>query len=173
MRIDFQEFVEQRAIVDHRLPHLFGGGLAALPARREHAGGTVILNDHWMIHGQIGGTPIELFKRIAPRRYHLRDQLIGLADRAIRVVDEARLNAPPFAGKRAGLFMSELVQVEVTDTLGARAQNLVCTGGTDSLNGSFVLGSKTLPQVDPLPAAAVRPRRKHEQQHNNTHPDQH
>ena len=93
MRINFQQFVKQRAIVDHRLPHFFRAGFPPLSSQRERARGTVILNDDWMIHGHIGGAPIEVFERVAARRHHLGDEQVGLADRAVRIVDEARLDA--------------------------------------------------------------------------------
>jgi hypothetical protein len=171
MRINFQEFINKRAIVDHGLPHFFRAGFPPLPSQRERASGTVILNNHWMVDGQVGRTPIEVFKRVATCSHHLRDELIGFADGALRVVHEARLDATPFAGKRADLFLSELVQVEAADALGAFSQNGVRTFGTHSLNGSFVLGTKTFTQVDPLSPARVRPGCKREQQHNNTNPD--
>ena len=173
MRINFQEFINKCAIVDHCLPHFFRAGFPALPPQRERASGTVILNDHWMVDGQVGRAPIEVFKRVATRSHHLGDELVGFPHGAVRVVHEAGLDATPFAGKRAGLFVSELVQVETADALGALSQNGVRTFGTDSLNGSFVLGSKTFAQVDPLSPARVRPRRKREQQDNYTNPDNH
>ena len=172
-RIDFQEFINKRAIVDHCLTHFFRAGFAALPSQRESASGTVILNDHRMVNRQVGSTPIEVFKGVATRSHHLGDELIGFAHGTFRVVHKARLNATPFAGKRIGLILSELVQVETADAVGALPQNGVSTCGTDSLNGSFVLGSKTFAQVHAPPPAGVSPGRKREQQDNNTHPDEH
>ena len=171
MDINFQKFINKRAIIDHCLPHFFRAGFPPLPSHSERARGPVILNDYWMVDGQVGRTPIEVFKRVATRRHHLGDKLVGFAHGAVRVVDEARLDAPPFAGKRAGLFISELVQVETADALGALSQNGVRTFDTHRLNCSFVFGSKTFAQVDALPPARVRPGRKREQQDNNTNPD--
>jgi len=173
MRIHFQQFINQRPIIDHRLPHFFRAGFAALPAHGELASGTVVLDDDWVIHGQIGGTPIELFKGIAARRHHLRDELIGFADCAVRIVHETRLNAAPFTRKRGGLFMSELVQVETTDAVGALPQNRIRTRGTNSLNGSFVLRPELFAQVAPLPTARIPPDCKHEQHDSHTNPDNH
>ena len=172
-RIDFQEFINKRAIVDHCLTHFFRAGFPALPPQRERASGAVILNDHRMVDGQVGRTPIEVFKGVATRSHHLGDELVGFAHGAVRVVHKARLDATPFAGKRVGLILSELVQVETADALGALSQNRVRTCGTDSLNGSFVLGSKTFAQVHALSPAHVSPGRKPEQQDNNTNPDEH
>jgi hypothetical protein len=124
-RIDFQEFVKKRAIVDHCLTHFFGAGFPPLPSQRERASGTVILNDHRMVNRQVVRTPIEVFEGVATRSHHLGDELIGFAHGAVRIVHEARLNATPFAGKRIGLVLSELAQVETADALGALPQNRV------------------------------------------------
>ena len=173
MRIHFQEFVDKRAIIHHRLPHFFRVGFSALPPQRERASGPIVLNDYWMIHGQVGRTPVEVFKRVATSGHHLRDKLIRFADSAMRIVNEPRLDATPFAGKCARLIVSELVQVEATDAFGALTQHGVRAFGTNSLNGSFVLRSEPFAQADPLPTTDVGPRRKREQQDNNTNPDNH
>jgi len=171
--IDFQELVKQRPIVDHCLTHFFSAGFTLLPSQCECASSAVILNDHRMINGHVVRSPIEVFKGVATRSHHLRDQLIGFAHGAVRVVDKARLNATPFADKRIGLILSELAQVETADALGALPQNRVSTCGADSLDGSFVLGSKTLAQVHAPAPARVNPGRKPEQQDNDTHTDEH
>jgi len=173
MRINFQQFVHKRAIIDHGLPHFFRSGFAALPSHCERARSTVILNDHGMIHGQVGGPALEVLERIAARGHHLGHELVGLPHRVIWVVHEARLNATPFTGKRGDLFLSELVQVESADTLGALPENRVRSISADSLNGSFVFRSKALAQVDPLPTARVIPGRQDKQQDHNTNPDDH
>ena len=119
MRINFQEFINKRAIIDHRLPHFFRACFALLPSQRERASSSIIFDDHWMIDGQVCRTPVEVFKRVAPRTHHLGDELVGFAHGAVRVVDKSRLDATPFFGKGAGLFVSELVQVETAYALGA------------------------------------------------------
>ena len=172
-RIDFQEFIKKRPVVDHCLTHFFRAGFTPLPSQRECASGAVILNDHRMINRQVVRTPIEVFEGVATRRHHLGDELIGFAHGAVRVVHKARLNATPFAGERIGLILSELAQVETADALGALPQNGVSTCGADSLNGSFVLGSKAFAQVHAPAPARVSPGRKPEQQDNDTHTDEH
>jgi hypothetical protein len=173
MRINFQKFINKRAIVDHGLPHFFGACLTALPPQRERASNAVVLDHDRMVHGQVGGAALEVLEWIAARRHHLRDELIGVPDRALRIVDKSRLDATPFTGERGHLFLSELVQVEAADALGALAQNRIGTRWTDSLDGPFVFGSKTFSQVDTLPAACVRPGCQRKQQDNNTNPDHH
>ena len=106
MRINFQQFINKRAIIDHGLPHFFRAGFSPLPSQCERASGPVILNDHRVVYGQVGRTPLEVFKRVATCTHHLRDELIGFSHGAGGVVHEARLDATPFAGKRVGLFLS-------------------------------------------------------------------
>jgi hypothetical protein len=171
--IDFQKFVKQRAIVDHCLTHLFCAGFTPLPSQRECASGPVVLDDHRMVNGQVVRTPIKVFKGVATRSHHLGDELIGVAHGALGVVHKARLNTAPFAGKRIGLIVSELAQVETADALGALPQNGVSMCGSDSLNGSFVLWSKAFAQAHAPAPARVRPGRKPEQQDNDTYTDEH
>ena len=172
-RIDFQEFVKKRAIVDHCLTHFFRARFASLASQRQRASGPVILNHHRVVNGQVVRTPIKVFEGIATRSHHLRDEVIGFAHGALRVINKARLNATPFAGKRIGLILSQLAQVETADALGALPQNGISTCGTDSLNGSFVLGPKALAQVHASPPARESPSSKPERQDNDNRTDEH
>ena len=170
-RVDFQEFINERAIVDHGLTHFFSARFTPLPPRRECASGAVILDDHRMVNGQVGRAPIKVFHGVATRSHHLGDELVGFADGAVWVVHKASLNATPFAGKRIGLILSKSAQVETADPLSALQQNRVSTRRTDSLNGSFVLRAKAFAQVHAPSPARVGPRRKPEEQDNDYHPD--
>ena len=107
--IHFQQFVKERPVVDHCLTHFFRARFTSLPSQRECASRAVILNDHRMIDRQVVRTPIEIFEGVATRSHDLRDELIGFGHGAGRVIDKARLNATPFAGKRIGLILSELM----------------------------------------------------------------
>jgi hypothetical protein len=142
VRINFQKFVKERPVVDHCLTHFFRVGFIALPSQRQCASGAIILNDHRMIHREVVRTPIEVFEGVATRGHHLRDELIGFAHGAFRVINKARLNATPFAGERIGLILSELAQVETTDAISAFPENGFSASLADSLNGSFILGAK-------------------------------
>ena len=108
-RINFQKFVKERPVVDHCLTHFLRAGFTSLPSQGECPRDAVVLNDHRMIDRQVVRAPIEVFEGVATRRHDLRDELIGFGHGAGRVIDEARLNATPFAGKRIGLFLSELM----------------------------------------------------------------
>lgn len=173
VRINFQKFINKCAIVDHGLPHFFRAGFPALPSQCELSRRAVVLNDHGMIYGQVGRTSLEVLERIATCRHHLRDELVGLADGALRVVDKAGLNATPFARKGVRLVVRERVQLEVADALGALSQKGLRTLLTDSRDGSFVLRSKAFAQIDPLAPAGECPDRKHDQHHHHTNPDNH
>jgi hypothetical protein len=167
-RINFQEFVNERPVVDHCLTHFFRAGFAPLPSQCECPRDAVIFNDDRMINRQVVRTPIEIFEGIATRDHHLRDEVISFAHGSGRVVDKARLNTTPFAGERIGLILSELAQVEAADTLSALPEHRFSTCRADSLNGSFVLGSKALLQVHASAPARVSPSSKPEQQDDHT-----
>ena len=121
--INVQKFVEQRPVVDHCLTHFFRASFVALPPQRKCASGAIVLHDDGMIYGQVVRTLIEILERIASSGHHLRDELIGFAHGAIRVIDKARLNTPPFAGEGIGLILSQLAQVETTDTISTLPEN--------------------------------------------------
>ena len=121
--INVQKFVKQRPVVDHCLTHFFRASFVALPPQRQCASGAIVLHDDRVIYGQVVHTLIEILERIASRGHHLRDELIGFAHRAFRVIDKTRLNTPPFAGKRIGLILIQLAQVETTDTISAFPEN--------------------------------------------------
>ena len=123
MCVNFQKLVKQCPVIDHCLTHFFSAGFPPLPSQRERASGAVILNDHRMVNRQVVRTPIEILEGVATRGHHVRDQLIGFAHGAFRVVDKACLNATPFAGERIGLISSELAQIETTDAIGAFPKN--------------------------------------------------
>jgi hypothetical protein len=172
-RLDVQEFVEQRAVVNHCLAHFFRFGFTALPPQRQRAGRAVILNDHRVINGQVVRPSIEVFEGVATRRHHLGDELIGFCHGTDRVIDKARLNATPLAGKRIGLILSELPQVEATDAVGAVPKDGLCTCRADSLDGSVVFRSKAIAQVHAPAPAHVSPRRQRGQNDNAGDNDEH
>jgi hypothetical protein len=147
-RVYLEEFINERAIVDDGLAHFLRAGFAPVAAQRQRASGAVVLHDDRVINGQVGRTPIEVFKGVATRGHHLGDELIGFPHGGGGVVHKARLDATPFAGKRIGLIVSELVQVEAADALSALSKDGVSACRTHSLNGSFVLGTKAFAQID-------------------------
>jgi hypothetical protein len=169
--INFQKFVKERPVVDHCLTHFFRVGFIALSSQGECPSGAVILNDHRMIHRKVVRTPIEIFEGIATRGHDLRNELIGFAHGAVRVINKTRLNATPFSGKRIGLILSELAQVETADTIGPFPENGFSACRPDSLNGSFIFGSKAFLQVHSSAPSRVSPSSKSEQQdnHNRTY----
>jgi hypothetical protein len=170
-RINFQEFVKERPVVDHRLTHFFRAGFAPLPSQRECPRGAVILNDHGVVNRQVLCTPIEVFKGITTREHYLRDKVISFANGSSRIVDKAPLDTTPFAGERIGLVSSEPAQVEAAHTLSTLPEHSVSLRRADSLNGPFVLGSKALPQVHTSSPAGVSPGSKpeHQDDHNRSH----
>jgi hypothetical protein len=140
--INFEKFVKERPVVDHGLTHFFRAGFIALPPQRQCASGAIILHDDRMIHRQVVRTPIEIREGITTRGHHLRDELIGFAHGAFRVIHEARLNATPFARECIGLIFSERAQVETADAISAFLENSFSACLADSLDGSFVLRTK-------------------------------
>jgi len=155
------------------LPHFFRFGFTSLPSHRQRPSRAVVLNDHRVINGQVVGASIEVFQRVPTRSHHLGDELIGFCHGTDRVVHEARLNATPLAGKRIGLLLGELPQVEATDAGGAVPKSGLCTCGANSLDGSVVFRSKTVAQVQASAPADVGPGHKRGHYDNGGDNDEH
>jgi hypothetical protein len=155
------------------LAHFFRFGFTSLPSQRQRPSRAVILDDYRVINGQVVRASIEVFEGVPTRGHHLGDELIGFCHGTDRVVHKARLNATPLAGKRIGLILGELPQVEATDTVGAVPKNGLCTCRADSLDGSVVFRSKAIAQVHASAPACVSPGRKRGQQDNAGDNDEH
>ena len=172
-RIHFQQFVKERPVVDYCLTHFFRVCFTLLTSQRQRARCAVVLDDHRMIDGEVISPPIEVGERVAARRHHLRHELIGFTHGTAGVIDEARLNAAPFACECLGLIGAELAQVEAADAVGPLPQNGFGTCRTDGLNCSFVFRTEALAQIHTSASARVCPEGKPEQHNHDSDTDEH
>ena len=108
--------------MDDSLPQFLGTRLTAASAYRECACDAVVLDNAWMLNGEIGRPRIEVFHGIATSSHHLVHEPIGRSDSAIGIVDEHRLNALPLADERLGLFVRESTDFQLAHTFRALSQ---------------------------------------------------
>jgi hypothetical protein len=74
--------------MDHSLAQVFGAGLSAIMAYCDFMGGTIIVDYHRMIDGDVGGTLLELTHWISFCLHQLAYKTIGLGNSAFRIVDK-------------------------------------------------------------------------------------
>jgi len=89
------QFLEKRPVMNHSLAQVFRSGLPARLAKRDFVGCTVVFENQWMIHGDIGRALFKVGYRIASCGHHIAQQPVRLADRTGGAVHEARLEAAP------------------------------------------------------------------------------
>ena len=90
-----EQFLKQHAIVNHRLSQVFCAGLACAVPQCNVVRGTIVIDDDWIIDGQVCCPLFELSNRISTRLHHVGDQVVGNCHRSSRIVDEARLHFIP------------------------------------------------------------------------------
>src|SRR5690349_23556552 len=96
--------------MDHRLAEIFGARLSATVPDRDVMRLVIMLDDDWVIDGDVARTLVEIADRIAARPHDLADQRVGECNGARRAADDparTRLHPavepPPLAGsERAG-----------------------------------------------------------------------
>jgi hypothetical protein len=126
--VHLQEVVEQRPVIDDRLPQLLGRCLATVAADHQGSRRTVVLDHMRVIDRYVFGAPLELVEGIPARAHHLIHEAIGFADSTVGIVDEERLHAPPFAGERVGLLPAQRPQLETIHACRPLAQVGFCFG---------------------------------------------
>ena len=94
--VQVEQFVEERAEVDHGLPQTFGGRLPVAVAYDDRSGGAIVLYDSRVADGDICGSLLKVSHGVAACGHHVCYQLIGLPDCQRRVVDELLLHLRPF-----------------------------------------------------------------------------
>lgn len=113
--VDLQEFVEERAVLNHCGAQVFGGGLVGGEAGGYGVGGAVVLDDAGVADGDVGGALLEVGDGIAAGLHERGDELIGLGDRALGVIDEAGLDGLPVGDEALALGGGEVADFEVFD----------------------------------------------------------
>jgi hypothetical protein len=81
--------------MNHGLAQVFGAGLPVRLTKRALVGRTVILENEWMIHGDICCALFEVGYRVATRGHHVCHESVGVRYCTSRTVNEPRLDSVP------------------------------------------------------------------------------
>ena len=84
---------------------LLGTRFTTLPPGRQRACDAVVLDDAWMLDGQVGSSCVEILHRVSTCGHHLGDESIRGRDRAVRIVDEHALDPVPFTREGVRLLL--------------------------------------------------------------------
>jgi len=125
----FEEFVEQRAEVDHGKAQVFGGGLALGVAKHDYACGAVVLDGRRVVYGYVGSSLLGLADGVSPGGQNGVDERVGLADGVGRIVDEAALDGRPVFGISLTVRGGEWSEGKLLDSLLAFEEDADGIGG--------------------------------------------
>jgi hypothetical protein len=121
-----EQVIEQRPEVDHRLTQLLGTGLSVCRPDRDPVGRSIVLDYYRMVHGYVGGPLIEVVvDRVATVVHDSLHELIGLANRLYRLIDEVALSRGPLGQVPLAGGGIERPNLELTDSLTAIGQLLL------------------------------------------------
>src|SRR5919198_6197929 len=90
-----EELLEHRPVVLHGRAEVLGGGPTVVRSHPDLVRRPVVGDDIRMVHGDVGGPPVEVLHRIAAGPHELGYEDVTLAHRFGRMVDEAGLDRPP------------------------------------------------------------------------------
>jgi len=122
----FEQFVEQRAEVDHGQAEVLGGGLALGMAKHDYACGAVVLDERRVVDGYVGNLLLGLADGVSPGGQNGVDECVGLVDGVGGIVDEAALNGGPVFGVSLTVRGGEWTEGELLDALFAVDQDGFC-----------------------------------------------
>lgn len=103
--------------MDHRLAQVLGVGLAAGVTQRHFVGDAIVGDQLRVLDGQVVRPLFEVADRIAAGAHDLAEQVVGVADRRARIVDELGLHPAPAAGEPCGFFTGQRANVKSLDAL--------------------------------------------------------
>ena len=106
------EFLKKRSVMNHDLAQVFGAGLPLRAAKRALVGGAIVLENLWMIYGDIHPALFNALDRVAARGQDVAQELVGIGHRSARAVNEARLHSAPGLEKSHTVAGSEWEDVQ-------------------------------------------------------------
>jgi hypothetical protein len=120
--LDFQQVLEQLAIVDHRTSEIFGRRFASSFANRNVVRNAIVLNHVAVVDGDVRCALLKVSDRIAAHLHQIRDEAIGFDDSALRVIDKPRLILAPSFRKVIAVLRREWTDLEVSHAVDALGQ---------------------------------------------------
>src|SRR5206468_1293006 len=90
-----EQLIEERSIVDERLPQILRAGLPMVVGHRDSVRGPVLVYQVWHIHRDIGRPLAKIRHRVASIAHETRQERIRLAYCIAGIVHEPTLNLAP------------------------------------------------------------------------------
>ena len=154
------EFGEERAVMNHGLAQVFGIGAALGVEDGDLVTGAVVFDDERMMGGEIGGALFEIGDGIAADGHDLLDELVGIDESALGIVDETGLDAIPGGVEIGADFGRERIDFEGVDATGECFELGFGFGrAAGFLNGALVFGAEAAFEASAAHGAA------HEEKH--------
>jgi hypothetical protein len=112
--------------MDHCLTQLLGTGLSVCSPDRDPVGRSIILDYYRMAHGYVRRPLIEVVVHgVTPVVHHPLHELMGLANRTHRLIDEVALSRGPLRQIALAVGGIERPNLELADSLTAIGQLLL------------------------------------------------
>jgi hypothetical protein len=136
---------EQRAVVNHRLPKVFGARLPFSVLQRNLPRGAIVHDDAGVIDGNVSDPLLKIADGIATGGHDFSNQPIGFRHGASRVIYETRLNSAPRGVEAIGIGWDERADVQLRHALRPRLERgFGLADVAFNADGSVVLRSESL-----------------------------
>jgi hypothetical protein len=112
--------------MNHGLAQVFGAGLSSRLTECALVGCTVVVEDQWMIYGDVRRALLKIAYRINARGHHVAEQLIGVRDRTAGAINEASLDSVTRLEKARAIGRSERPDVQRLNSFGTLGEHLFC-----------------------------------------------
>jgi hypothetical protein len=141
--VSHEEIAEKRAIVDHRIPQVFGIRFAATFAFGDVVSGAVLINDMWVVNGDVGCALRKVADWITANLHQIGNEAIGFLHGAARIVNESRLIVAPVGLEAVAISGGQRTNRVLLNALGALHQLRFCaTTVVRGLQSAVVLRAK-------------------------------
>ena len=139
------QLLKKGPVMDHGLAQVFRAGLPLRLAKCDFVGRPIVVQDQWMVHGDISRTLFEVTDRIATRGHHIAQQLVGFRYRTGRAVHKPRLDSVPGVFETRTIAGRERSDVEALDSFRALIEpGFRLSSGTAFLHGAGVFSATKL-----------------------------
>jgi hypothetical protein len=103
--------------MNHCLAQVFGVGLPSCLPKGDFVSRSIVLENQWMIHGDIRRPLFKVTYWIATRGHHITQELVRFRYGSRRSVNEARLDSLPGLYKACPVTCRERLDVQPLDSL--------------------------------------------------------
>lgn len=117
-----EQFIEEGAVMYHRLAEFLGVGFAAFIAHRNGLRRPVMVHHGRVIDRDIGSTVLKITHRVAALLHQIANQLVRFGNNAFWVIDEAALQYIPCLIEPCGFGRRQRCDIETLNAFLARLE---------------------------------------------------